>query len=635
MDWTGGVRKRFSASKSNTVVQKQKAHFAKARAALQHTPTSKHTSKTAGVMTATYSRKPVYAHSQVSRSVDGTKALQRHQSRSTHSSSNAERCRERDIRDMNAKLSPHRKQRSPSAVRVLSEKCSRSGNMPRPTTTVSARHGYSGSSINQEEQLLIANRRRLLARSDWLGLAATRPVHLKFRSSKDKDRVGKRRKIDKAGSHQGKAADRHLLSPLFEDRLTHPDYETRGALPAEHLHIRVGTDALETTQRSCQTHDPRATSLRAPSTEFGPLSEESMLLGADGDIFEAGDSPQPLGFHNCLSAPPAPSMVVRAESLLSTDSQPMTPQQAPLPAIMDTVSFAVIPHEADPQQQSEPAPEHYASIENGEKAWRGLLDIKPLASSRASVAALKSSSQHVTITESGSRDGHIQGLHAPVSVAEGESFSSPIGPGTAQGNGYTGTLEDSAIIDSPSASLKQITGLAAQPVDSKQLVKEEADDNALWKEFVLHSQDEDSEDSLTRWTFGNDGEEPAHSYLPSVDVSGLGTSNEATVGDTVFVSGSTSSRVSKSIYERTAGLPIAANRKLDEDNIEDAQLWVPSPRRRSNIHAPATSVLNPRRFKRPKREAAPPKLKPSRFRHVREAEAAQRSHSVYDIPQSE
>ena len=40
MDWTGGVRRRFAAGKNNANMLKQKQHFAKARAALQHTPSS-------------------------------------------------------------------------------------------------------------------------------------------------------------------------------------------------------------------------------------------------------------------------------------------------------------------------------------------------------------------------------------------------------------------------------------------------------------------------------------------------------------------------------------------------------------------------------------------------------------------
>lgn len=39
MDWTGGTRRRFVGAKNNnTALQKQKAHFAKARAAIQHEP---------------------------------------------------------------------------------------------------------------------------------------------------------------------------------------------------------------------------------------------------------------------------------------------------------------------------------------------------------------------------------------------------------------------------------------------------------------------------------------------------------------------------------------------------------------------------------------------------------------------
>jgi hypothetical protein len=43
MDWTGGTRRRFAGSKSNnTALKKQKAYFAKARAASHQEPAASH-----------------------------------------------------------------------------------------------------------------------------------------------------------------------------------------------------------------------------------------------------------------------------------------------------------------------------------------------------------------------------------------------------------------------------------------------------------------------------------------------------------------------------------------------------------------------------------------------------------------
>jgi hypothetical protein len=43
MDWTGGTRRRFTGAKnSNTALKKQKAHFAKARAASHQEPVASH-----------------------------------------------------------------------------------------------------------------------------------------------------------------------------------------------------------------------------------------------------------------------------------------------------------------------------------------------------------------------------------------------------------------------------------------------------------------------------------------------------------------------------------------------------------------------------------------------------------------
>lgn len=99
-----------------------------------------------------------------------------------------------------------------------------------------------------EHQLLEANRLRLLNQRDWVGLAAQRPAKIQFASIREKDRIGKRRKIK---------AQRGQQPRLEEDITWAPRYETHDNLPGRHMsgglrndikdiRIRVGTGALGT-----------------------------------------------------------------------------------------------------------------------------------------------------------------------------------------------------------------------------------------------------------------------------------------------------------------------------------------------------------------------------------------------------
>lgn len=83
----------------------------------------------------------------------------------------------------------------------------------------------------QDEELhLLASRRKLLARNDWLALDQTRPLRIGFPTAGDKDRVGRRRKIKKFSETRTKAAQPRLMTPLFEERLGLNAYHMSGAL---------------------------------------------------------------------------------------------------------------------------------------------------------------------------------------------------------------------------------------------------------------------------------------------------------------------------------------------------------------------------------------------------------------------
>ncbi|RMY64535.1 hypothetical protein D0864_12326 [Hortaea werneckii] len=258
MDWTGGVRRRFAAGKNNALVQKQKAHFAKVRSRTQNTPKSHSTTKHDFTQTQR-SRSPT-------RGTMDMPSLKRRYAAPSISSQGGQGQIQRLVE-------PRSPMTATSAIDGPSS--------PPQGTLIEETH-----SSHMSAALLNSKRHELLAQSDWLGLAIVRPLQLEFSSTVDKDRVGKRRKIHKL-AQRSKPAVRRLLTPLFEEAPAPQGAAMRTTLPIDEMRIKVGTDAFESqTQRSRNSPKHTATSMRHPSVEFGPISEESMLLGDSYEDFQ-------------------------------------------------------------------------------------------------------------------------------------------------------------------------------------------------------------------------------------------------------------------------------------------------------------------------------------------------------------
>ncbi|XTI83954.1 hypothetical protein V2W45_1465129 [Cenococcum geophilum] len=94
------------------------------------------------------------------------------------------------------------------------------------------------------EHFLEANRRKLLGRRDWVGLAPSRPVHVHFQSCKEKERIGKRRRINSRPLPQdGDMMTRHFLRDT-EINAREPFMSGAIVTDLEDIKIRIGTDAL-------------------------------------------------------------------------------------------------------------------------------------------------------------------------------------------------------------------------------------------------------------------------------------------------------------------------------------------------------------------------------------------------------
>ncbi|KAK5136546.1 hypothetical protein LTR08_002890 [Meristemomyces frigidus] len=518
-----------------------------------------------------------------------------------------------------------------------------------------------------------------------------------FSSLQDKDRVGKRRKLDKS-SHRAKPARQRLLTPLFEDDLMQIKALMSGALPADEIRIKIGTDALASqTQRSRHSPTSANVSVRQPSTEFGPLSEESMLLGD----YEA-ENPSENVFIKQHGAVQAPSMVAMAGSRAleaevdefglaspklrqdTTDCFDIYKDRSwsskhPVREVarQDEARFAmyqqqedIAGYESDQQSIShggEPGPqpgtEHTVrpiprveeptfrnvhmfisedndmkededADEDDDQAWRDILNIRQHTSSHASMAALRSSSQHKTTSGSSHRPILDQD-HEPDD--EGlPAWSTPRGVGT-QGATIASPIAEHAeqpkSLQSPSVSLAQIVRLAEQPWRGPEQHKaaEDADENALWRDFIIGSQGSESNSSQQ------------HGMALTQNTGEV----EDGLEDSLFVTGRTPYSVQQHLGKREAdlrsesmvqpgfseiSLKAQAEEQEDRDSIEEEVPAQSVRARPTNIHASSARTLHPKMFKR-KATASPPRARG--FQFIRRAKAPKTLHSVYDLVDSD
>jgi len=616
MDWTGGARRRFAGRNKGAALQTQKAYFAKVRAGLQHAPSSQR------------GFEPEYFRQSIARGL----SLRERSGLKAHNVSAADMSQNRASKTLHAASHPnHHKTHSegaPSVVSISSRDQSDSMSPPSAdhrNTTQSQRSLAKfpiPNHLTAEEQLLLGNRQRLLARTDWLGLGARNPVRMRFPSSTDRERIGKRRRIEKS-THRARPAQNRPLTPLFERRLMQGAVMS-GALPLEDIQVRIGTDTFASqTARSRQSPPLANSSMRPPSTCVKSLSEESMLLGEDGDILETGIS---MGVPRLQDpcAPEARPVIPYSHAQTDSTSEKSnnsrvfqrvynvpsdcdedrnldrghtstsgnlpgsmhgrrqangsnSPRMHPLSNLSytDECFGEAIPRSSGPllQYHHESQPQ-WRLPDDDDDFWRKILQVSPEMSSHASVTALKSSSQHFTTSESPHRP-IIPGQYTHTEC-DATSVSTPNGAGTDSSfvhHGIPAVGEGrSRASQSPSTSLKLITRLAELPAQHARTLKisvSDDDDDALWRQFIVGSEDDikDSRDHGDA-VFGDEYIDPISMGRSSslLNVSGLGTSDKATVGNTVFATGSTSSLTNFTCADMTGRLRSRSGTYLKSDH---------------------------------------------------------------------
>ncbi|KAF3033472.1 hypothetical protein E8E11_003068 [Didymella keratinophila] len=264
MNWTGGTLQRTKHANKG-VIQKQKAHFARARTQLQHSPGTPAAPFRPDFLQGsdTYDlgqRLPAFSTGSVRRTGHSAR---KHREEGNYHSPTTQKPRHTHGHSNSQGRSPHFSQ----SRRHTRDDNERQEGLKR-----------KGADADSETQLLEANKERLLRQQDWVGVARSRPVDMHFLSIKEKSRTGKRRKLDaKNATSTRRQSPTTFLRQTGQDQLVgHDDTFMSGALPvlttADNIRIRIGSEVLTTAASTQPNNDARS-----------QTKSDSMLFDEEGE----------------------------------------------------------------------------------------------------------------------------------------------------------------------------------------------------------------------------------------------------------------------------------------------------------------------------------------------------------------
>jgi len=544
-----------------------------------------------------------------------------------------------------------------------------------------------------EERLLYTKRRKLLARADWLGLAPLKDISMRF--TENTDHIGKRRKVESSTSRKGRPAASHPIAPLFHKPAADHEYMMSGALRPGEIDIKIGTDALASQMHPSQ-RSPTAGGAtgRLASTDLASMSEEPMLLDDNENDFDlamitglgrdvpAAELSEHRSSRTMASSQHGQEIVYARESPLGHSSEEEAGDVLNADEIEPTAQVSHVQQsiEYTPQQQDylphlplqDARIEHHDGVwevhtlseretaqphshhqqlqpQEEEKRWQHFFDIaqdsigpRSLAVRRSSMGISSSSAEFCRAISPGVEHNNPEQDQSMNQQARGlrQSSNSGINPNEGLGG-------------SDSASLKQIKRLAAAPQLRSRPGDDEVKYDALWRRFIIGSDDgsgNESEhfgDTPMRGEKNDESLEEARAS-PTLAISGLGTSAESTMGDTLLMNDSASSaeliadvypqyrpdmRAESSNPASDVNVVSEAAGTLGSDEIEDVRwpedlVTVPT-----NMHAISASRLDPRRFKPPPKKQRYVERANARRRKARKP--VRREYSVYDLIDSD
>ncbi|KAF2182027.1 hypothetical protein K469DRAFT_252419 [Zopfia rhizophila CBS 207.26] len=261
MNWTGGRLQRHSRNAGQAVVQRQKQHFAKVRTQLQNGRTAHAVPFRPSFLDEEgldlRDQLPSFGVGSV-RNVGQSKRLQQRLDEEEAATPDARMSgRGRALRARNAQAAGartfRRGHRATSSDGLVTHERASSLNGGRNHRKRGNAEKRKLTDMTEEYQLLEANRKRLLKRQDWVGLAPSRPVNMHFASRRDKDKICKRGKIEERPIIQQASKEKIMRWPPHHTDGKSPRPYMSGAFlnDIEGVKIRIGIDAL-TNQPSTQ-----------------------------------------------------------------------------------------------------------------------------------------------------------------------------------------------------------------------------------------------------------------------------------------------------------------------------------------------------------------------------------------------
>jgi hypothetical protein len=373
-----------------------------------------------------------------------------------------------------------------------------------------------------------------------------------FPAREDKVAVGKRRKIERTHSLRARQPVAIREPPLFAERPFFEEHLMSGALPPpdnEEIRIKIGTDAFASqTLPSRTSRTPATTHIHNFSSRYPNQSSEEIIelsSEVEHDLNRASDQPdwlevcgepgladgkqvnhrlpEPAYDKHVLRPRDEPCLatsmadVGRSDDLVSLPSPPagsataMPYHWSPKPVMpeppredFERYGHNLDPHVAIAPSLARPSPV-VDSVEIDEQNWRQFLNLTPDPCEQASIAVLRSSSQHVTAsTQVSPSPSPIMGTsHRPPRLRTGlEMFAMNNDhlPANKELSPLEGVRSTNEISDqSPSASLQQIQrliNLIPPPENHRQ--DEMHEDETMWRRFVIGSRSSDSSSTTYR-----------------------------------------------------------------------------------------------------------------------------------------
>ncbi|KAF2686768.1 hypothetical protein K458DRAFT_402328 [Lentithecium fluviatile CBS 122367] len=265
MNWTGGRLQRFKQA-NNGIVQKQKAHFTRARTLLENNSSSLtspfHPSFFRDDESELSGWLPPFS-SRTVRHTGHSKTFQERHSRAVHVPSRHGSREDEPTQTSTSR--PREQNRAPAYGSAASGE---------------AKRKRKADNADLEESLLEARRERLMRQQDWAGLTRSKPLRMQFPSSSEKEKIGKRRKIEGRGAPT--TMPKGNPSPSRRPQTHHiqpPSAHARGALAGEKIRVRIGSDALSNLTPAQRT--PIASQRAEPSRDE---SSDIMLFDYEEDL---------------------------------------------------------------------------------------------------------------------------------------------------------------------------------------------------------------------------------------------------------------------------------------------------------------------------------------------------------------